>query len=46
MGELATHLEDDQRRAREAFDERFGRYVRPAVRRHVEALSAGQQGSR
>jgi len=46
MGELATHLEDDQRRAREAFDERFRRYVRPAVRRHVQALSAGQQGAR
>ncbi len=42
LGELATHLEKDQRRAREAFDERFRRFVRPSVRRHIKALSAGR----
>ena len=39
LGELATHLEEDQRRAREAFDKRFTRFLRPSVRRHVKALS-------
>ena len=38
LGELATHLEVDQRRARGHFDERFAAFMRPVVRRHVEAL--------
>jgi CHAD domain-containing protein len=44
LGELATHLEQDQRGAREAFDARFARFVRPVVRRHLRALGARPKG--
>lgn len=39
MGELATRLDDDQRRARLDFEERFARFVRPRVRREVARLA-------
>ena len=41
MGELATRLDEDEREARMAFDERFARFVRPRVRNQVAALVAG-----
>jgi CHAD domain-containing protein len=45
LGELATHLEEDHRRAREAFDARFARFVRPVIRRHLRALGARPKGT-
>jgi len=41
MGELATRLDEDQRRARMEFEESFARFVRPRVRRQVRLLTAG-----
>jgi CHAD domain-containing protein len=41
MGELATRLDEDEREARMAFDERFARFVRPRVRKQVASLIAG-----
>ncbi len=45
LGELAAHLEEDQRRAREAFDDRFAHFMDPDVRRHVRALSSAPEGA-
>jgi CHAD domain-containing protein len=45
VGELATHLEEDRRRAREAFDARFARFVRPVIRAHAQALAAIPKGN-
>jgi len=39
MGELVTHLRQDQDTARAAFGARFAAFVRPRVRRHVTALT-------
>lgn len=41
LGELATHLEVDQRKARAQFEERFEAFVRPSVRKHIEGLVNG-----
>lgn len=40
MGELATRLDEDQRRARMDFEQTFARFARPRVRRQVRLLTA------
>ncbi len=42
LGELAAHLAADQTAARARFAERFARFTRPAVGRHVATLTGGR----
>jgi CHAD domain-containing protein len=43
IGELATHLEADQREARTHFEETFAAFVHPTTRRHLDALVKGSE---